>query len=279
MRGAWRAGGSTRPSRGRLSALRACREALASRPAGLVTDIDGTISPIVQNPAAAAVLPGCRDALAVLARRLDLVAVLTGREPDVARRMVGLEGVEYLGTHGMVRWTPDGLMVHPDAAPFAERISQALPSLLEQLKSTDASIEDKGLVLAIHFRQSTSLEGTRDTIIAGVSKVAKAHGLAVMEGRKVVELRPPLHLGKGWSLADLARERQLASLVYLGDDRTDIPAFETIRQWRASEPGRQGVALAVASGEMAPELADLADYTLADVPAVESLLRNLAREA
>src|SRR5438128_231362 len=66
-------------------ALDACVAALAHRPGGLVTDVDGTIAPIVLDPSQSAVRPGCREALAVLADNLDFVGVLTGREPEVAR--------------------------------------------------------------------------------------------------------------------------------------------------------------------------------------------------
>lgn len=259
-------------------ALRACLDALRCRPAGLVTDIDGTISPIVLDPAAAAVLPGCREALAALAGRLDYLGVLTGRTPEEARRMVGIEGIDYLGTHGMVRWTPGGAVVHPDAAPFATTIASVIDRVRERLTHPGIIVEAKGPTLAIHYRQTVDPAAMRDVVLAELGAVANETKLALFEGRMVVELRPPLPLGKGWSIQDLAEERDLASLLYLGDDRTDIEAFEALQEWREAAPGRCGVALAVASPEMPPALVRAADYVLNDVPAVELLLRQLAAQ-
>ncbi|MEA2642691.1 MAG: trehalose 6-phosphate phosphatase, partial [Chloroflexota bacterium] len=95
-------------------AVAACRNALAHRPAGLITDVDGTISAIVSRPEDAAVLPGAAAALQVLVGRLDYLGVLSGRSPDVARVMVAVDGIDYIGLHGMAHWTPEGVLLHPE---------------------------------------------------------------------------------------------------------------------------------------------------------------------
>ncbi|HEV7664378.1 MAG TPA: trehalose-phosphatase, partial [Chloroflexota bacterium] len=80
---------------------------LAAGRAGLVTDVDGTISPIVARPEDAAVLPAARDALAGLSHLLSMVAVVSGRRASDARAMVGVDGLVYVGNHGLERWTAD----------------------------------------------------------------------------------------------------------------------------------------------------------------------------
>jgi trehalose-phosphatase len=278
------AAGSTRNARPFLthrpstfvSAVHACRAALASRPAGLLTDVDGTISPIVQDPSTAKVLPGCRDALATLARQIDFVGVLSGRRAEDARAMVGVDGIEYFGVHGMVRWTPEGTLVHAEAAEFVTLIDDAYADIMQRLHLPGIIVEHKGPCLAVHYRQTADPQAAREHVLQELQHIADEDALVVAEGRMVIELRPPPPFGKGWLVEDLAAERSLASLVCLGDDRTDIDAFHALRAWRGEADGRCGVALAVASPEMPAMLFEAADYVLDDVPAVELLLRQLA---
>lgn len=259
------------------AAVRACRTALALRPAGLVTDLDGTLSPIVADPADARVTDACREALAALAARLECTAVLSGRAPEVARSMVRVEGVEYLGAHGLAHWTPNGPAIHPDAARFIPMVAQLAVQLRQRLPWPGIIIEEKGPALAVHYRQAPDPEAARRLLRQELGGLAAQGGLALAEGRMVFELRPPPPLGKGSALRALAQENRLASVVYLGDDRTDLEAFEALRGWRAEAPGRRGVALAVASEEMPPALAHAADYVLDGIPAVEQLLRQLVQ--
>jgi trehalose 6-phosphate phosphatase len=190
--------------------------------------------------------------------------------------MVGIEDIEYLGVHGMVRWTSEGTLVHAEAAEFITLMDDAFCELSKCLQIPGVIIEHKGPCLAIHYRQTLDPIEARQQIMYELQLVADEDGLSVAEGRMVVELRPPPPLGKGWLVEDLAGQRGLASLIYLGDDRTDIEAFNALRTWRDGSLDRHGVALAVASPEMPPALIEAADYVLDDVPAVELLLRELA---
>jgi trehalose 6-phosphate phosphatase len=258
------------------AAVGAGQHALAQRPAGLLTDVDGTISPIALDPKAAVVLPGAREALAALVHQIEFVGVLSGRRAEDARAMVGVEGVEYFGVHGMVHWTPEGTLVHAEAAEFITLMNDATREVSERLDIPGVLIEPKGPVVAFHYRQAGNPAAARLRILRELHAVARGNGLAVAEGRMVVELRPPPPFGKGWLVEDLASALGLAGLVYLGDDRTDIEAFYAIRAWREAAPGRLGVALAVASPEMPPAIVEAADYVVDDVPAVELFLKQLA---
>lgn len=254
----------------------ACAQLLAIRPSALLTDLDGTLSPIAATPVAAVVLPGCRDALAALSRRVDLVAVLSGRDPNVARALVDVAGVEYFGVHGLVRWTPAGVDVEPDLTTFVDRLADATPRIRRFAREQHLFVEEKGLALAVHYRQAADPEASRQSVLAALEPIAREIGFAVAEGRMVVEVRPPLPFGKGWRLHRLADERAFQSLIYLGDDTTDVDACEALLAWRAQAPGRHGLAIAVASEEAPPRLLEVADAVLADVPAVGQFLSRLA---
>ena len=82
--------------------------AAAPRAGALFCDIDGTISPIVERPGAAAVSQPFREVLAALTERLGLVAFVTGRTLEDGRRMIPLDGAAYVGTHGLESTAPDG---------------------------------------------------------------------------------------------------------------------------------------------------------------------------
>src|SRR5690606_20123873 len=118
---------------------------LAERPSALVTDIDGTLSRIVPRPADAYVREAARDALNRLVARLDLVAVVTGRETEVARRMVGVPGVRYVGSYAL-----QDTDLGASAADRIERARLAVAPLLERLPGV--SLETKDVSFALHYR-------------------------------------------------------------------------------------------------------------------------------
>lgn len=254
----------------------ACAKLLAVRPSALLCDLDGTLSAIAPTPLAAVVLPRHRAALAALRQRIDLVALLSGREPSVARAMVDLDGVEYFGVHGLARWTPLGTEVDPELAPFAHRLADAVPRIRQLAQDRNLFVEEKGIAVAVHYRQASDPQTARQSLLAALEPIATETGFAVVEGRMVVEVRPPAPFGKGWRVRRLAEERDLQSLVYLGDDTTDVEACEALAAWRARSPARRGLAIAVASEEAPPPLLEVADAVLADVDAVGVFLSRLA---
>ena len=105
-------------------AIELARDALADEPAGLLTDFDGTISPIVTDPALARLVTGADGALAALAERLAVVAVITGRTPLDARRMAGVPRILIAGNHGM-EWLEPGES-EPRTAPGASGVADRL---------------------------------------------------------------------------------------------------------------------------------------------------------
>src|SRR5919109_166175 len=76
---------------------------LRERPqaSGVLCDIDGTLAPIVRDPADAAIPAEAREVLRAMARRYALVACVSGRRAIEARRLVGLDELAYAGNHGL----------------------------------------------------------------------------------------------------------------------------------------------------------------------------------
>ena len=252
--------------------------ALAARPRGLFFDIDGTLSAIAPTPESATLLPGVAELLEQLRTRFDVVALVSGRAADDARRMVGLPGVLYIGNHGLERIEGDAATVQvlPEAEPYVEAVNTTLDDLDATLAARfpGVHIERKGVTGSIHVRNAPDPDAAEESIARSLTTIAVPRGLLVTRGRRIVEVRPPVAVDKGVAVAGVIRERGLRGALYLGDDRTDLDAFRALRQL-ADEGVCQTVAVAVLSPEAPPELAAAADITLPDISFVPGLLRWL----
>jgi trehalose 6-phosphate phosphatase len=252
----------------------ALRALLAKLPRGLVTDVDGTISPIARSPESATLSANVRRNLRSLVRKFHLVAVISGRSVEDVRRLVGVSGIVYIGNHGLERWTSQGVL-HPPKAEQYLPVFQAVKTKLSDCLGDGIIVEDKRLSISIHYRQRQQPENARAEILCAIRRLTAANQLRLTEGRCVVELRPPIATDKGTALGSLIREYALRSVLYLGDDLTDVDAFLALRQMREQ---CECLSIAVNGPETALEVAQYADFTLPDVKATEQLLTWLAHE-
>jgi len=247
---------------------------LAQRPFGLATDIDGTLSPIADTPDAAAVTPLCRRYLREIARRVEVVAVISGRAAEVARRLVGLEELVYIGNHGLSWWRQGREETPAEAAPYEKMVREAKEELAVRLDLPGLILEDKGPILALHYRRCADHQAARLAILDALACWVR-QGLRIRQGRMVFELGPPLDVHKGTALARLMETYRLGGVLCVGDDLTDAEAFKALRHWR--EEGKvSGAAVAVANPESGPEVMEEADYWVDGVPGVEWLLGAIA---
>jgi trehalose 6-phosphate phosphatase len=247
---------------------------LAQRPFGLATDIDGTLSPIVDTPDTATVTPLCRRYLQEISQRVDLVAAISGRAPEVAHRLVGLEELVYIGNHGLSWWRQGREETLAEAVPYEATVREAKKKLAARLDLPGLLLEDKGPILALHYRLSADRQAARMAILDALAPW-ETQGLRIQQGRLVFELGPPLDINKGTALARLIETYRLGGVLYLGDDLTDVEAFKVLRHWR--EEGKvRGGAIAVANPESGPKVLQEADYWVDGVPGVEWLLGAIA---
>jgi len=250
--------------------------ALRARPAALVTDIDGTLSPIAPSPEEAEVLPECRRALADLAKVLHLVAVVSGRRVEEARRMVGLDQLTYIGNHGLERWDSAG-GYRSEAERYAAPMMEALQALRHELRGlTGVRLEDKGTVISIHYRSSPQPAAALRAILEAIKRALPQDGVIIAEGKMVVEVRPPLAIDKGTVVRDLVREHGLKGIVYLGDDLTDVDAFQAVRELR-EEGEVLGLTAGVAGAEAPAALAGVSDILLTGPQAASQFLQALSQ--
>ncbi|HET7742167.1 MAG TPA: trehalose-phosphatase [Mycobacterium sp.] len=204
---------------------------LATRQAAVFADFDGTLSPIVDDPAAASILPLARDALTALAASCP-VAILSGRDVLDVRARVDVPGLWYAGNHGLEIVSPVG--AHHDngeALSSHPALSRAEDALREQLNGIPgAEVERKRHAVAVHYRRvEPQLVAA---VISAVHIAGRRESLRVMHGRKVIELRPDMDWDKGTALLWIASQLGAKEVtpLYLGDDLTDEDAFDAVER-------------------------------------------------
>jgi trehalose 6-phosphate phosphatase len=221
----------------------------------LILDVDGTLSPIAARPELAVVPEQTRRELQRLVARYKLVACLSGRAGADARRLVAVDGIEYVGNHGL-ELHPRAEMLAAEMARF--RGSVALP------------VEDKGVTLAYHYREADDEEAAHSEFEL-VAERARAAGLDARWGRKVLEIRPRVEADKGTAVRALLGHSGATRALYAGDDTTDMDAFGGLR-----DAGLEyAVRIAVASAEGPRELQDAADIIVGGPEELVELLRAL----
>jgi trehalose 6-phosphate phosphatase len=263
-------------SRARVrGAARALRHLFADRPAGLLTDVDGTISRITRRTNDATVASGARRALTRLCGELDLVAVVTGRAVERAVLMVGVPEASYVGNHGL-EWLQNGVVVTDPAAEAARpALEAALHEVRAAVDASDLTVEDKRVSVAIHYRLSVDPPAVERKLLAAIEPFVASGTLRLIKGGLVVNLLPGLQIDKGEAVRRLVEQHRLRAVAFFGDDVTDLHAFRALHALRAAGTART-LAIGVGSVEGPPEVRAEADLVLEGVGEVERVLAALA---
>jgi trehalose-phosphatase len=244
----------------------------------ILTDVDGTLAPIAARAEEATVPAAAREALAALSERYGLVACVSGRRAEEARRLVGLDGIAYAGNHGLELLLPgdDSPRADPSLAGREREASEFLDGLDgEALETTGLRREDKGPIQALHWRGAEDEDGA-EARAHEVAAVAGRAGLELRWGRKVLELRPVGGGGKDAAVAALLAAEGIDRAVYAGDDRTDLDAFRRLRELRESGELAAAFCVGILSPEGPGELSEESDLTVAGPEEWLAILEDLA---
>jgi trehalose 6-phosphate phosphatase len=241
----------------------------------LALDFDGTLAPIVPDPATSRPVPGTVEVLHELTGQGVTVGLVTGRD---ARTVLALSGFEQLpgllveALYGAEQWSA-GTLTSPDTPASMLELRRRLPAVLAaQDADPKVWIEDKRLSLVVHARLAADPEAALDPLRAPVAELGAQLGLAVYPGNGIIELRLPSD-DKGQALLRLVEQSHATHVLYIGDDLGDIPAFETVARLRTQ--GLTAWSVAVSSDPSTP-VSQAADVAL-DAPGdVLELLRALA---
>ena len=232
----------------------------------VLCDFDGTLSPIVADPAAARLVDGAAETLLALADRLADVVVVSGRPVSFLERvipsplsLVGLYGLE--GRRDGRRWE------HPGSGAWRE-VVEDLGALASVSGPAGMRVESKGLSITLHYRGTPQIG---PEVLELGRLLAERGGLQARPAKMSVELHPPLATDKG-TVVERFSTGTVASM-FVGDDRGDLPAFDGLD--RVAATGTHVVRGAVRSAEAPEELVVRADLVLDGPTEVLELFRGL----
>jgi trehalose 6-phosphate phosphatase len=247
-------------------AVEAALKVVAEGPSALVTDVDGTLSRIVSRPEEAKVEETVRESLRRLARLLELVAVITGREESVARGMVGVDELTYVGSYAMDSTRGLTFEAVMPALTLVEQGLEAMPCV---------ELERKQVSFALHYRNCVDAERIGLELLEMLQPIALSTGTKLLAGKLVIEVAPEALPDKGTALTGLLLEHEIRGAVFVGDDLADAEAFGELRNRRA-EGRAPGLCIAVVDDETPQAVRDAADLELRGVDEVERFLEVLA---
>lgn len=253
------------------------QEVLGQRPAGLVFDIDGTLSPIAATPNEAKLYPEVA-ALLEQAKQQTYVAILTGRAIENGAAIVNVEGITYIGTHGL-EWssglpTPQTTEILSEALRFVEPGQELLDLAEQRLTSFPGLlIERKRIGGSIHYRRCLDQKQARQAILSLLKEPASQVNMYLKEGKKIVEIRPSLAVNKGQSLRRFVQRYGLRGVIFAGDDVTDLDAVIEVARLR--QRGIDALSIVVQHADTAPTLLEHADIIVQGVDGMADLLTKI----
>ena len=240
----------------------------------VLTDIDGTLAPIVPTPEMSEVPAELRELLRRLSESYLLVAGISGRKTEDAFNLLGLEDVLYFGNHGFEILRDGEVEVIPEALPYLERVQELERRAKEELATQGAFVEEKGITASVHYRNAPPEVGERS--VEFMKAEGERLGLRITVGRGVVEARPPIKADKGTAVRALVEEYNPKNAMFLGDDTTDLDAFRELVTLREEGVLEEILRVGVASDEGPPEIVSEADIVVDSVGDVGGVLRVLA---
>lgn len=240
---------------------------LHERTPAIFLDYDGTLTPIVDDPAEATLADEAKETIKRLAEQYSL-AIISGRDLEDVRSMVGIEGIAYVGSHGFDISGKGGQRYQEQGIRFLPAFDRAEAELLHAIQDMPgARVERKRFAIAVHYRQVDTailgeLEKRFDEVLSRHPELKKTGG------KKVLELRPNIDWDKGKALLSLMEvlhaDGSRVLPVYIGDDETDEDAFRAVSD--------QGIAIVVGAGKRLT----MAHYMLRDTEEVADFLHDLS---
>ncbi len=233
----------------------------------VVSDFDGTLSPIVSDPRSAVFEDGAIEALLTLVDRYKTVGILSGRSSDFIKSQIDWCGqknelnakkLKIYGFYGNEEFSYDKDVLNL-VASMADEFKHLLPA--------SVYVEYKFISVTLHYRndesQFNNVKAISDTILL------KYTDFECLEGKKSIEIVPKTFRNKGDVIRDLLKTHQGG--YYLGDDLGDIQAFKVLK---ANSNGTT-CAVGVKSLDTPNEVVETVDLLLEGTKQAVTFLRGL----
>ena len=181
----------------------------------LAFDFDGTLAPIVQDPARARMRPRTRRLLGAVARRYPCVVISGRARHDVLKRVGSVPVWQVSGNHGLEPWAQN--------PAYPTQVQDWVRRLRRDLAShPGVVVEDKTYSVTVHYRRARY----RQRALAAIKHATKSlHNARLLGGKDAVSLIPHGAPNKGVALERARRLLACDTAIYVGDDETDEDAF------------------------------------------------------
>jgi len=233
----------------------------AAESAGILLDVDGTLSPIAERPELARLVTGTDAVLSRLVERYRVVAAISGRTQDQLERLVDVEGVRLICSYGL----------RPGSVP-ADLIAVVLAAA-DQVEG--AWMETKGATIAVHYRATPDATSAGRELEQRMGQIADQAEMALLSGKHVVELVPAGFPLKEGAVERIIESDALHAALYAGDDIADLLAFEALDRAHADGRLEHVVKVAVHGAETPEDLVAAADIVVEGVSEMVDLLATL----
>lgn len=235
----------------------------------VLSDYDGSVSPMVEDPGAAVALPAAIEALRRLIPLVHTVGIVSGRAVDFLAGRVAVPGVALAGQHGLELDRSGTRTLDSAVLPFLEAVAMAASEAEDRLPGI--RVERKGASVTLHWRGDPARSAEVQNV---ASDVAARHGLALLPGRLIVEMRPPVEADKGTAVEALSLDCKAA--LFAGDDSSDVAGFAALDRLVASGHLQHAVRVGVQSPESPEELIARSDVVVHGPSGLTALLETLA---
>jgi trehalose 6-phosphate phosphatase len=186
-------------------------------------DFDGTLAPIVNDPASARALPHAAEALVALAQlpRTSVVLV-SGRALATLRELSAMPSTVHLvGSHGAEF---DTGFANPVDTELLERITTELTAIASERPGV--TVEAKPASVALHVRNASADDGA--AALAAARSASESWAAELTSGKAVLEFAV-VTTDKGDAVDALRVQTGATAVVFFGDDVTDEKAFRRMR--------------------------------------------------
>lgn len=242
----------------------------------LITDIDGTISEIVPTPSEAVVSEDMKIILEKVAKKYKFTGVMTGRSINNALNMLEIKNIIYIGNHGMEQLKNGKIWVEGEVKKYIPLIKKLAKNLKIELEIYNCILfQDKELSFTVHYRLCDNGDEIRKKALDTIASIDDSNNLKISEGRKVIEIRPPVGHNKGSILQKFIFENNIRKIIYLGDDITDVDAFIKLKELK-SRKKIETVSIAVNSNETPGYVKQSADFYVKNVDEVYKFFKWLS---
>lgn len=227
----------------------------------LLFDFDGTLAPLVNDPADARPSDALRDALLTIAESSDLV-VISGRNRSFLEKTFAGISLYLVAEHGAFLKKPNQPWERLDLSEsdWVDSVRAIMNEVVERFPGS--FVEEKETAIAWHYRtaEADDAEGQAVELATHLRGTEFSIPLTVIQGSKVVEVKPAQH-SKGTVALKIVEQAAYDFIISVGDDTTDEDMFRQLPNWAYTVKVGSGMSFA--------------RYRLARQQDVETLLQRM----